>query len=212
MVANRHTCCICNEPRHPVEKHHINEDPSDNSWNNLAVVCRNCHGLVTQKGNLGARYTQGEVLLLKLRWEKRCAEAAVDEIDSPLEELHETRIIDGDVHEEYAFDMERGQELVFSIEANDALDLVICKEEDINAWLDDGEEDDEIDDDLELDGEEDDVEERLLPDGYWHKMGVIESGENSFIAPKRGRYVLLLVNWDEEATEVNIDATVWSAE
>jgi hypothetical protein len=84
MVANRHTCCICNQPRHPVEKHHINEDPSDNAWSNLALVCRTCHGLVTQKGNLGARYSQGEVLLCKLRWEKRCAEAPVDENESPL--------------------------------------------------------------------------------------------------------------------------------
>ena len=120
---------------HPVEKHHINEDPADNAWNNLAVVCRNCHGLVTQKGNLGARYSQGEVLLCKLRWEKRCAEAPVDEIESPLDELHETRLIDGDTHAEYPSDMKRSQELVFSIEANDALDLVICREEDIDAWL-----------------------------------------------------------------------------
>jgi len=56
MVANRHTCCICHEQRHPVEKHHINGDPSDNAWDNLAVTCRNCHGLVTAKGNLGAHY------------------------------------------------------------------------------------------------------------------------------------------------------------
>ena len=40
---------------------------------------------------------------------------------------------------------------------------------------------------------------------------MIECGEKSFIAPKDGRYVLLVVNWDE-ATEVNVDATVWAAE
>jgi len=34
----------------------------------------------------------------------------------------------------------------------------------------------------------------------------------AFIAPKAGRYVLLLVNWDEDATEVAIDATVWAVE
>jgi hypothetical protein len=217
MVANRHTCCICNQPRHPVEKHHINEDPSDNAWNNLAVVCRNCHGLVTQKGNLGARYSQGEVLLCKLRWEKRCAEAPVDEIESPLDELHETRLIDGDTHAEYPFDMKRSQELVFSIEANDALDLIICREEDIDAWLEEVDDDEDEkegcdDDDEDLDGEDDDDEERALPDGFWTNTGVIECVETVFVAPKAGRYVLLLVNWDEDATEVAIDATVWAVE
>ncbi|MDR3741840.1 MAG: HNH endonuclease signature motif containing protein [Terracidiphilus sp.] len=218
MVANRHTCCICNQPRHPVEKHHINEDPSDNEWSNLAVVCRNCHGLVTQKGNLGARYSQGEVLFFKLRWEKRCAEAPIDDIESPLDELHETRLIDGDTHAEYPFDMKRSQELVFSIKANDALDLVICREEDINGWLenvDDEDEDDEVDcdnDDEDLDGEDAEDEERVLPDGFWTNTGVIECGETLFVAPKAGRYVLLLVNWDEDATKVAIDATVWAAE
>ncbi len=34
----------------------------------------------------------------------------------------------------------------------------------------------------------------------------------SFIAPKACRYVLLLVNWDDEATEVSLDAAVWAAE
>src|SRR5438067_1000768 len=108
MVANRHTCCICNEPRHPVEKHHINGDPAENDWNNLAVVCRNCHGLVTQKGSLGAQYTPGEVLQFKLKWEKRCAEATLEEIDSPSEEVRETVVIEGDEHEEFPFDMTRG--------------------------------------------------------------------------------------------------------
>ena len=36
-----------------------------------------------------------------------------------LEELSETIIIQGGEHEEYPFDMKRGQELVFAIDAND---------------------------------------------------------------------------------------------
>jgi hypothetical protein len=98
MVANRHTCCICRQPRHPVEKHHIDEDPSNNEWNNLAVVCRNCHGLISAKGNLGARYSPGEVLRYKQDWEQHCAEAGEDDIDSPVDEIHETRVIEGGSH------------------------------------------------------------------------------------------------------------------
>lgn len=133
MAANRHTCCICYEPRHPVEKDHINGDRTDNAWNNLAVLCRNCHGLVTATGNLGSKYTPGEVLRYKQLWEKRCAEADEDEIDS-------------------------------------------------------------------------------LPAGYWHRADVIECREHSFAAPAAWRYVLLLINWDDKATEVAVDAAVWAAE
>lgn len=199
MAANRHTCCICHEPRHPVEKHHINDDPADNAWNNLAVVCRNCHGLVTATSSLGASYTPGEVLRYKQLWEKRCADADKDEIDSPVEEVHETKLVEGGEHEVYPFDMNEGDQLVFSIDANDFLDLVICNEEDVDAWVDE-----EVDDE--------DNEECPLPAGYWHRTAVVECREHRFEAPEDGRYVLLLVNWDDEATEASVDAAVWAAQ
>lgn len=194
MVANRHTCCICHEPRHPVEKHHIDEDPSNNAWGNLAVLCRNCHGLVTAKGSLGSRYTKGEVLAYKRAWEEHCREADEDEIESPLEEIHETKFIEGDDNEEYSFEMNEGDELVFSLDANDSLDVVICDDQDIEEWSE---------------GEHD--EDRPLPNCYWSRTGVME-GEYAFVAPEEGRYVLLIVNWDDEGTEVTVDAAVWEAE
>ncbi|MFO0453672.1 MAG: HNH endonuclease [Pseudomonadota bacterium] len=195
LAANRHTCCICHVPRLPVELHHINGDPASNAWDNLSVLCRNCHGLVTVKGNLGSNYRPGEVLRYKQLWEKRCAEADEDEIEAPVEEVHETKLIDGNGNEEYPFDMDEGDELVFSIDANDYLDLVICEEEDIEAWSK---------------GEHD--EERPLPEGYWHKTGIMEASDYRFVAPEDGHYVLLLVNWDKDPTEVAIDAAVWEGE
>lgn len=200
MAANRHTCCVCHEPRNPVEKHHINSDPADNAWNNLAVVCRNCHGLVTATGSLGARYTPGEVLRYKQLWEKRCAESDEIEIESPVEEVHETKLIKGGEHEDYPFDMAEGDALVFAIDANDYLDIVICDEQELDEWA--GKE-------IEID--EDDVD-RVLPAGYWHKTNVMNCGVQRFEAPEDGSYVLLLVNWDDEATEVAVDAAVWEAE
>jgi hypothetical protein len=224
MAANRHTCCICREPRHPVEKHHIDDDPSNNQWNNLAVLCRNCHGVVTVKGSLGARYTPGEVLRYKLDWEKRCAEAEEDEIDSPVEVINETRVIEADGgFEIYPFEMDEGQELVFSVDANDALDVVVCDEDDAEAWSEgEDDEDDEEDDQDEDDGNEDDEEDqhdqgdeeddRPLPPGYLVLTGLKECRERKFTAPEDGSYALLLVNWDDEDTEVAIDAAVWPAE
>lgn len=192
MAASRHTCCICHAQRLPVEKHHINGNPADNAWDNLAVLCRNCHGLVTAKGNLGSNYAPGEVLRYKKLWEKRCAEAAEDDIESPAEEVHETKLIEGDGNEVYAFDMEEGDELVFSLEANDYIDAVICEEEDIEAW-----------------SEGDHDEEHPLPEGFWHRTGIMEGADYRFVAEENGRYVLLLVNWDEDPTEVTVDAAVW---
>lgn len=203
MVANRHTCCICREPRHPVEKHHINNDPSDNEWNNLGVVCRNCHGLVTMKGTLGARYTSGEVLRYKLDWEKRCAEAEENEIDSPVDEIYETRVIEGNEHEIYSFGMEEGDDLVFSIDASDPLDVVVCKEGDAESWSE-GEVDEGNDNDNN--------DECPLPAGYLHLTGLTECRERSFRAPEDGSYALLIVNWNDECTEIAVDAAVWAAE
>jgi hypothetical protein len=191
LAANRHTCCICHEQRHPVEKHHINGDPGDNRWDNLAILCRNCHGLVTVKGSLGAGYSAAEVFQYKQQWEQRCREAAENEIESPGDDVHETKLIEADGHETYEFDMEQGDELVFSIEANDYLDLVICDTEDIEEWID-----------------EEHDEERPLPEHDWARPQVME-GNYKFTAPEDGRYVLLLVNWDEEPTEVTVDAAVW---
>jgi len=195
LAANRHTCCICHEPRHPVEIHHINENPADNAWDNLALLCRNCHGLVSAKGPLGSGYRPGEVLRYKQLWEKRCAQAAEDEIEEPTEEVHETKQIDGNGNEEYPFDMEEGDELVFSISANDYLDAVICEEEDIEAWSD---------------GEHD--EERPLPECFWYRTNIMEGADYRFVAPEDGRYILLLINWDKDPTDVEVDAAVWEAE
>jgi len=117
-----------------------------------------------------------------------------------------------DEHETYPFDMEAGDELVFSIDANDCLDIVICDQEDIDEWADgDDGEDGEDDEGNDEDEEEDDENERLLPGGYWHKTNVITGDEYRFVAAKDGCYVLLLINWDEEQTEVTVDAAVWEA-
>ena len=137
----------------------------------------------------------GEVRKYKTAWEIRCREATQDEVESPIEEVHETKLIDGNGHETYQFDMGRGDELVFSIEANDYLDAVICEEADVEEWTE---------------GEFD--EESPLPDEYWWFRRRVKEGNYRFTAPQDGRYVLLLVNWDEDETEITVDADVWEAE
>jgi hypothetical protein len=154
-------------------------------------------------------------------WEKRCAEADAEDIDSPIAEVHETKLIEGDGgYEIYQFDMEEDDELVFSIDANDFLDISrsVMKKTPMNGPTattmlvrliiarTNLEDEDEGDDD---EGDEDD---RPLPPGYWHKTNVIAGDEYRFVAEGAGSYVLLLVNWDDDPTEVTVDAAVWSAE
>lgn len=124
---------------------------------------------------LHRRHLGGEVLRYKRLWEKSCAEANEDEIEAPVEEILETKLIEGNEHEPYAFDLERGDELVFSVEANDYLDAVICDESDFDDWV-----------------ESDLAEEHSLPSGYWFRTRIIEGNNCTFMAPKAGRYILLL--------------------
>ena len=68
-----------------------------------------------------------------------------------------------------------------------------------NVWVDE-----EFDDE--------DEEEHPLPAGYYHQTDVIRCREHLFEAPEDGCFLLLLINWDDEATEVAVDAAVWEAE
>lgn len=43
MFASDRTCCVCREPRRKAKIHHIDQDPSNNVFENLAVVCDDCH-------------------------------------------------------------------------------------------------------------------------------------------------------------------------
>jgi len=70
LYRNDHTCCICNVPRKHVQIHHLDEDPTNFSIANLAVVCLDCHSLVTGTQGLGRRYSAGEVRRYKRAWEQ----------------------------------------------------------------------------------------------------------------------------------------------
>jgi hypothetical protein len=70
LYRNDHTCCICKMARKHVQIHHIDGDPSNNLATNLAVVCLDCHSLVTGDGGLGRKYGPGEVRRYKRTWEQ----------------------------------------------------------------------------------------------------------------------------------------------
>lgn len=62
FMANR-TCCVCREPGKAVQIHHLDEDPSNNSLDNLAVLCLQHHNDTQLKGGFGRKLDAGQVRL-----------------------------------------------------------------------------------------------------------------------------------------------------
>jgi hypothetical protein len=69
LFAADHTCCICRVAGKDVQLHHIDGNPSNNSADNLAVVCLDCHSRVTGTRGLGQPYRAGEVRRYKRSWD-----------------------------------------------------------------------------------------------------------------------------------------------
>jgi hypothetical protein len=63
-----HTCCKCREAGKGVQIHHIDEDPSNNSPDNLAVLCFECHRLTQLRGGFGRQLSPGEVRRYRDDW------------------------------------------------------------------------------------------------------------------------------------------------
>jgi hypothetical protein len=78
------TCCVCRVPRKPVQIHHIDEDPSNNSLQNLAVLCVECHDDTQIRGGFGRKLDAEQVILYRDDWHRLVArgrasrEAAAD--------------------------------------------------------------------------------------------------------------------------------------
>lgn len=70
FLTNR-TCCVCNTPGKPIQLHHIDEDPSHNSSDNLAVLCLDCHNDTMLKGGFGRKLDASQVKKYKDEWIKR---------------------------------------------------------------------------------------------------------------------------------------------
>lgn len=189
MVANNHICCICHESRKQVVIHHIDSNPRNHAPANLATVCHDCHSRITGDEGLGRRFTPTEVTLFKQRWEAVCAGEGetVDELDEPEQLVYQVTRVEGNTNLPFEFPLEKGDELLVSISADDYFDVSICTPADYQRWFK------APDDFREYDGATDVIECEL-----------------SFIAPRKGTYLLVLINGGDDDLEAVIDASVWS--
>ena len=71
MVGSDRTCCVCHERGKPIQIHHIDEDPSNNDPNNLAVLCLHCHEETQISGGFGRRLDAAQVTWFRDDWNRR---------------------------------------------------------------------------------------------------------------------------------------------
>lgn len=149
LVANRRTCCICRKERHDLQIHHLDFDPSNHDWDNLGVLCLNCHSLASGRSGLGRSVTPDEVRKHKRAWEINCAGVTqpMDEDDVEDDNEEETPVDSGRrvqrvrAGEDFfmQFDLEAGQQLTVDIVSDEYIDAYIMDGSAYRRYDEDGE-------------------------------------------------------------------------
>ena len=71
MVLSDRTCCVCNERGKFVQIHHIDENPANNSFDNLSVLCLECHNETMIKGGFGRKLDATQIIKYQSIWLER---------------------------------------------------------------------------------------------------------------------------------------------
>jgi hypothetical protein len=71
LISNRQSCCVCQ--KFQVQLHHIDENPENNSPDNLAVLCLSHHDLASMKIGLSKKLRPEDIRRYKKEWEAKCA-------------------------------------------------------------------------------------------------------------------------------------------
>lgn len=68
--ASDRTCCVCRIPGKRYQIAHIDDDPSNNNYENLAILCFECHDKARQKGGLGRDLSAELIKLYNQTWQE----------------------------------------------------------------------------------------------------------------------------------------------
>lgn len=71
QFASDHTCCVCRDRGRAVQIHHIDENPANNTIDNLSVLCLLCHNDTQIKGGFGRKLDANLVTQYRDDWHKR---------------------------------------------------------------------------------------------------------------------------------------------
>jgi hypothetical protein len=70
LSRSNNRCCVCQMPF--VQFHHIDEDPSNNDFDNIAPVCPNCHNQAHTHAALTVNLTPPRLKAIRDRWYAYC--------------------------------------------------------------------------------------------------------------------------------------------
>ena len=68
------TCCVCSDRAKAIQIHHIDENPSNNSIENLCVLYLECHDQASLKGGFGRKLDAAQIRKYSLDWIQRVKE------------------------------------------------------------------------------------------------------------------------------------------
>lgn len=68
LIAHDFICCVCNVPGKKVQIHHIDEDPSNNSPENLSALCFEDHDRTMTSGGFGRQLNASAVTKYRNNW------------------------------------------------------------------------------------------------------------------------------------------------
>ena len=68
MFACDRTCCVCRLEKHKIQIHHIDGDSSNNTFDNLAVICLHCHSDAHTTGAFVRNLTPELIRLYNASW------------------------------------------------------------------------------------------------------------------------------------------------
>jgi hypothetical protein len=71
LSKSNNRCCICQTPF--IQFHHIDGDPSNNDFDNIAPLCPNCHSLAHAHSALTVNLTPSRLKAVRDRWYEYCA-------------------------------------------------------------------------------------------------------------------------------------------
>lgn len=200
LARSARRCCLCfSLKRDFTEKEgqlaHLDQNPANGAEDNLAFLCLRHHSLYDSRTSQHKNYTIVEVKsargALYEHVQTRLKEKQDDEDEEATNECDEETIIRADGHKPYWFEMFEGQELVASITAEDFIDIVICNEQDFDAWANQDKDE--------------------WPAHYFLAEDVGKK-RFEFVAPVDGTFVVLLINWTEQDIEATVDIAVWDTE
>jgi hypothetical protein len=75
MFLSNRTCCVCREKGKAVQIHHLDEDPSNNSKDNLAVLCLECHNQTQIRGGFGRKLNKPIIEKYRDDWYSKVKES-----------------------------------------------------------------------------------------------------------------------------------------